>query len=467
MALVDIPFPKSSMPGQRPGEGQGRLINALCEMDGGSPLIRPTAGLTAFANAGLEMPRGFLEVGNLLYGAFEGKVATADEDGTVTVLAGDLPGTDIVSWARNNKAPSPDILLVCEQGIFEVSGGAVAPFVDDDLPAPVDITSLDGYFVVTIGDGRFFVSGLNDTVFTALGFATCQSNPDGLVRGTVSGQLWYGWGSATTEVWQDVGTTTVPLSRSSVIPVGLIARNAVAGYESGWDRGQIFVAADNTVRLLNGYTPQIISTKDVERAIQGLNDKATLEALVYVAGGHPIWSLSCALWTWEFNVATGFWHERKSRNRPRWRARTSTRFGADWVVGDMLSTWVLRVAEADFREAGEVIPMMVESGPMKEFPARLQVPAAFFDWTVGQGDLIGPEDATDPQVLISWSDDGGGSFGNPLQRDLGGEGQFSRQVRVNRCGLTTHHGRRWRLLSSSPVYRTLRAGRCEVAVRKP
>lgn len=466
MPLVDIPFAKSSMPGQRPGEGLGRNINALCEMDGGSMMIRPVAGLAVAADTGQSVPRGFLDVGGVLYAAYEDTVVTVAPTGTVTELTGLLQGTDLVFWARNNKAPTPDILLVSEQGIFTVAGGALTPFVDGDLPAPTDVTVLDGFFLVTIGDGRVFASELNDTEFNALSFATCQSSPDGLLRGTVSGQLWYGWGSATTEVWQNVGSTPFPLSRVSVIPVGLMSRNAVAGYESGWDRGQIFVAADATVRRLEGYSPVVVSTKDVERAIQTA-DKATLEAFVYMAGGHPIWSLSSDRWTWELNVATGFWHERRSLFDTRWRARASCRWGSDWIVGDRGSGQVLRVTEDAFTEAGQVIPMIVESGPTKEFPSRLQVSAAYFDWTVGQGQVRNFGDAAHPTVLVSWSDDGGGSWSKPLERSLGGEGQFAQQVRVNVLGKTSHHGRRWRLLSSSPVYRTLRGGRMQAEARRP
>jgi hypothetical protein len=42
--FVDIPFPKSSMPGQKPGEGQGSLTNCYCEEDGGVPTWRASPG---------------------------------------------------------------------------------------------------------------------------------------------------------------------------------------------------------------------------------------------------------------------------------------------------------------------------------------------------------------------------------------------------------------------------------------
>jgi hypothetical protein len=54
-------------------------------------------------------------------------------------------------------------------------------------------------------------------------------------------------------------------------------------------------------------------------------------------------------------------------------------------------------------------------------------------------------------VEISWSDDGGGTWSRPLQRTLGQQGQFGWDVRVNRTGMTTKVGRRWRIDVADPV----------------
>ena len=107
----------------------------------------------------------------------------------------------------------------------------------------------------------------------------------------------------------------------------------------------------------------------------------------------------------------------------------------------------------------------MESGPIKQFPARIQVTAAYFDFTRGAAPERGTTEAVDPQVSISWSHDGGGIWSNPLVRSLGATGKFAERVTVRRLGLTTDHGIRFRLSTSAPVYLTFRGGRAEAAQR--
>lgn len=464
---ADIPFPASSMPGQEPGEGQGRLLNAFCEVDGGVKTWRPVPGSTEFVDLTTATPRGMIVADNFLYCAQDGVVKRVSTNGVITTLTGTLSGTLPVTWAQNNKTPTRDVVVVSENGCFSVSTTAVSSFADSDLPQPNSVCALDGYFVWTIGDGRIFASDLNDVTVDALSFTTAESSPDGLLRGTVSGGQFFAWGNTSCEVYQNVGTSPFPLARVTVIPVGLIGTWAIAGSLQGWDTDQVFVAADGTVRRLRGYTPARVSTKDVERAIQSVTDKETIKATVYVADGHPIWSLSSPTWTWEYNLETGFWHERQTSNS-RWLGDQSAYFNSKWVVGKNGGSKLLYIDPAEYEDDGSAISMTIESGPVKDFPSRVYVASAMFDWTTGAAPISGTEDETNPTVSVSWSRDGGGVWSNQVSaRSLGAQGELSQSVRVNRIGISTHHGMRFRLQTSSPVYKTLRGGRCEAVARGP
>ena len=437
-------------------------------MDAEQPTWRPVQGLVEFANTMKVTPRGMVVKENLLYTAQDGFGLTVTANGVVTLLSGALSGANPVTWAQHNKSPTPDLICNTENGSFIVTSSTITSFLDPDLPQPNSITQLDGYFLWTIGDGRIFASELNSTAVNALSFTTAQANPDGLLRGTVHGQQFFAWGQSSIQVYQDVGTTPFPLSPVTIIPVGLIEQWAIAGYEPGWGGPQIFVASDGTVRKLNGYTPEVVSTKDVERAIHDVSNKALLRASVYVEVGHPIWSLSSPTWTWEYNNSTGYWHERASSNMTRWRAEQSALFFNNWIIGDTTSGKLFRIDEAVFTEDGNAIAMTLESGPVKNFPARIQVASAFFDWTTGTAPLVGSDDAVNPSVSISWSHDGGASYsGALLRRSLGTQGQVSKQIRVNRLGLSTQHGMRFRLVTTSPIYRTFRGGSVNAASRGP
>lgn len=466
-APVDIPFPLSSMPGQRPGEGQGRLINCFCEIDGNVPTWRNAPGMALFATTDGSGPRGSIVKGNLLFVAMQDTAFLISGSGSVSRISGTIDGSNPVTWAQNNRSPA-DLLVVTENDVFAVSSTSAIPLGQANLPKPNSVSMLDGFFLFTIGDGRVFASDLNSTNVNALSFTTCQSDPDGLLRGVTFGSQFFACGPASIEVYADAGTSPFPLSRQAVIPVGLAGPWAVAGFGTGWDQAPYFVAADGTVRQLQGYTAPVVSTKDVDRAIQAIADKTTLRASVHAVAGHPTVTISSPSWTWEYNVSTQKWHERKSEGLSRWRGETSIRFNNKWIVGDTLSGSLYELSEAAQDEAGQPLAMVLESGPVKQFPSRLKPYTGWFDWSTGQGLTNGSDDVVSPTVEVGISKDGGGTWNVAAVRSVGKQGEFGRPIRVNRiAGTTSQHGLRIRNVCSSPIPRSFRGGRLTVDQRLP
>lgn len=462
-----IVFPPSSRPGQKPGEAQGRLINAYLEVDGDTKRWRPVPGLVAFTDTAQSTPRGFMEVNGLLYAAFEGKLVTVTSGGVVTVLSGALDGALPVTMAQNNKAPTPDVVIVTENGPFIASGGSVASYPDSDVGSPNSVSGLGGYFLFTYGSGQITASDLNTTAINSLSTAEAESRPDSLIRGVVKGQRFYAFGTSTTEVWSDRGTSPFPLGRDDVLEFGLLSFSAVAGFEEGWDRPMLFVASDRSVRRLDGYQAVPVSTPDVQRAIENA-DPESLRASVHVVAGNPMWTLSSDEWTWEFNLTTGQWHERQSYGLMAWRGEQSIKFAGRWLVGDTESGKLLEVRDGEREEDGTVLVATFQAAPNRGFPARARIPSAFFDFVVGQGEAAGRSPIeTDPEVLVDWSMDGGASFGNAVRHSLGRQGEYRTLVRQNRAGTASHHGVTFRLRVSSPVYVALHGGYLESELRRP
>jgi hypothetical protein len=473
--MVDIPFPRSSQPGSQPGEGIGRLLNRYCEIDGEIEQWRLVPGLVAFTDTLVSGPRGSIDVNGTLYDARANAAVTVTTGGVVTALSGTLNGTAAVTWAKNNRAPTPDIVCVTEAGAFSVSASAVSNYPDTNLPQPNSVSFLDGYFLFTIGDGRIFASGVNDIWVSdsdhtqnALAFATADLS-GGLVRGTVWGPQFFAWGKKACTVYQDAATTPFPLSRTTVIPIGLASATAITGFDPGWSLAQFFVATDNTVRRLDAYQPTVVSNKDVERAIAAQVDKTQIEMSAYVCGGRRTVVVKGPNFCWELNADTGFWNERQSANLTSWRASRSVYFNGNWYYGDTLSTQILQVSASEFDEVGTSFTARLESGPVKQYPNRMRCLAAYFDFTSGQGTIGGTSDSQNPSVYVSSSIDGGGSWSTPvLRRDLGAQGQFEKMIRVNRIGgIASQHGIRFRVDSSSPVYSTFRGGSCDVKLLGP
>jgi hypothetical protein len=168
--------------------------------------------------------------------------------------------------------------------------------------------------------------------------------------------------------------------------------------------------------------------------------------------GHPMWSITGTNFTWEFDLNTLKWHERESYGLTRWRGMQTLRAYEKWLIGDRNTGNIYEVDSTNHEEAGDPLRARIESGPVAKFPSRIRVPRAEFDITTGIGIATGTDpNQTDPQVEISWSDDGGVNWSNPVFRKLGRQGITDKRIAVNRCGLSGYKGRRWRLDISDAV----------------
>lgn len=467
MPMVEVAFPTSSQPGALPGQGQGRLLNWF--FDALTKEWKPCPGFSLLADTTLENCRGMIDINGVLYVCMGEDVLTITTNGVITVLTGTVSGDGPVTWARNNKSPLPDVVLCNGTTTYTVTATDVTTFADPDWPSMRCVFNVDGYIGGLTGSAQVWLTGLNDITVSALSFEAAQSNPDDGQRAVAYGRQAFIFGPASCEIYVNAGLTPFPFQRQEVITVGLLGQWAIAGMENGWDGPLIFVASDGTVRRMDGYAATPISNDDVNRAIQSVINKDTLHAKVHVVGGHPIWSLTSLTWTWEYHLRSGLWHERKSYGEDvnRWRAEQSCKFDGSWIVGDILSTKLFRLAADRVEEDGAPLVRVIESGPTKEFPSRIACSEAHFDFSTGQGSLLGTDDEVNPKVTVQWSLDGGANWSNGINvRSLGSLGQYDKPVRVNRIGLSTGAGLRFRLTTSSPVQMSLRGGRAMVTARK-
>lgn len=470
--MSDIRFPLSSHPGRSAEEGAGRLINAYAEAlgDGARQAvsIRRAPGLSRFAEIGHHGLRGARMIDSTLLAAYADVLCAVTADGSVQVVC-PLPGTQRITIARNNRAPVPQVVAVTEHAILSLSkdGPPRAIATPDGLPFPNSVEFHQGWYFFTALEGTCYASQLNDTTFNTLDRTKEQGRGSGLLRAISFRSELFLFGPQETGVYSGAQATGFPLARQTGIPRGLIGPWAVAGHEEGWSNTLIWVGDDAVVYRLDGYAPVRVSNHDVERdlAEAARGERSAIEASVFAAGGHSFWILSMPGRTWVLDLATGAWHERESHGRDRWRGVQGYRAFGRWLVGDRASTALLEVDEDVYAEAGAPLRMRVESLPGEAFPARLAIPRADFDMVVGQGRAPEGGIVADPQVLVSWSDDGGALWSSPLTRPLGRQGRTHTRVSVLRTGVTGVQGRTWRLDVTDPVYVALLGGSMAVESR--
>ena len=456
--MPPINWPTNTAPGVNPTETGGRLINAYAEKaptgSRSEVIWRRVAGLLQRFTTAQVTIRGCLMVGSVMYVVSGNKAYSITSAYVVTELTGTVGGTGPVTMARNMKAPVPDVLIVHSSGMSQIniSGASVAVFSDGDLPSVNSICFVDGYFIVTSEAGLAYQSGINDITFASVDRTAAESDPDGLYRAVASGSDLILMGTASLEFYANAGNPVgFSFNRGVVVPVGLKGPWAVAGFEPGFADTVIFVANDNTVRKLQGYTPAKISTPELDRLLEAVTDPTALVAWVYQAAGHAYWVLSGPGWTWVFDVSTGNWHERQTYGFDDWRCRYGVNAWGKWFTFDLQSGKAFELSSTARRDGSSPLVWTLRSAQAHRFPGKAVVNKASFDFEVGVGLDAGISPIeTEPVVLIRWSDDGGRNWGNPVTRRLGTQGE-NVPIDINRAGLTGRKGRIWEMTISDPV----------------
>lgn len=466
--MAEIIFPLSSAPGVGRQESGGRLINAYAEKLGDNAraktVRRRCPGLADIKQSDTySHVRGFHFSNDVLYVAYDERLVKLTRAGSVYTITdlGALEGTGPVTFAENNE-DTPSIVVVTENGAFNVlASSAPTSYASPNLPSPNSVTSLGGYLIFTNLFGEIWATGLNTVTIASDSFTTAQSKSDSLLRGIKFRNEFFAMGRSSIEVYTNAGTQPFPLAYSTAIPRGLKGQWAVAGYQDGWSNELCWVGDDNIVYQLNGFTPVPISADcpDVERDIEAITDADDIEAYVYMHGGNAILSLSSSTWTWEYNLKTKLWHERRSYLGTRWRVSQTIKAFDDWIAGDRASGKLFAIRESAYEESGDPLIFTVESAPSSAFPGRIAIPRMDFDMEMGVGLVTGDDPAeVAPVARISWSDDGGATFCSPVERGLGRLMQVGRTISVNRTGMCSAKGRIVRVEVSDPVRVALYAG---------
>ena len=458
MPIAPLSLGSGSSPSKYAAGGAARLINCYLEQQGEDSkvpsLLTASDGLTALSTMPKTGCRAMLEVGSYLYAVFGQGFYQVDSDGVATLL-GTVPTTGLVTMARNRRA-SPQIGIV-SGGAFWVYDTAAGTFTAITGPAsatdffPLSITFVNGYGLLPVASSVFYQTNLDDfTVVNILAQAQAESNSDPNVRGAAREGEYVNFGTRSTEFWQDAGGTPFAFQRSAAIELGCLSAGAVCNV----DRTLIWVAHDGTVRLMQGYDGKRISNHAVERAIAGI-DAATLLATSWWGRGHTFYCLSSPSWTWVYDLATDKWHERASYLTSRWKASVVGRFGTRWLAGDYSTAGLYGMSETAYGEGADPLVMTVQTPPVHASPYRLQFNALFLDIVPGVGLATGAAQDVAPEVMVSWSDNGGQTWGAERRAALGRQGDMLRRAVLRRLGVTGQIGRTFRISISAAVAKGL------------
>jgi hypothetical protein len=449
-----LPIPLKSNPAFHPIGGEPKVFNAYGVLGGEdrksvSSLI-PCGGLKSFGSDTEGVCRGliYIEEETTLFTINGIRIFKFNSAGTKTEV-GLLTGDEPVIWARND-ADTVQTVIISDGRAYKLTDATLG-YLNNVLPddgIPLGVTLVGGYFLIWKADGKMYTSDLNSMTFQPLNFATAESDPDGLTACIGIQNKLYAIGTKSTEVWQIDGTTGFPLSRISgaSIDFGSLSKHTVKEI----DNKVLFVASDNTVRVVSGYQEQSVSTDEISSLIEAESDKNDLIAFVHTRNDNKFYCLQGTDWTRELNIKTGFWHNRFTDTENQWKALHHARAWGRDIFGDRLNGDLHEGDYTIYTESGAPMTWGFQTTQIHAQPNALEFLGAHFDMETGHSALN-----DEAFVMWKWSDDNGRTWKGERQLSLGNQGEYTRRVKTGHMGTCKPNGRVFWLGISDPVVRAL------------
>jgi len=454
--MARIPFAVNSYRHRDLPVSAQRVINWMAEQEPADArskvILIPTPGLQPFATLATGPTRGMRVMGSYLYVVAGTGVYRVDVAGAVLLL-GNIADGGPVSMDHNGVQLA--IVVPETQQAWVATTTTLTQITDPDFGGAVAVTVLDGFGIfVRPNSTQFFISALNDlTNYDALDYASAEGDPDNLVTCLrVGRELWL-FGERTTEVWANVGAADFPFQR---ISGAFVERGIAARFSCGQFLAVPFWLGENrVVYQAQGVQPVRISTHAIEQEIAGYTVVSDARCSVYEQEGHTFYCLTFPTEgaTWVYDRDTQVWHERESEGYDGWRATNCTAYAGAVIAGDTDNGNLYVVDPTANDEDGNQIIRVATGTEIVSSGKRIRNTRLTLDITTGVGLTSGQ--GSDPQIWLSWSNDGGRTFGNERWRSLGALGEYTARVRFSRLGESRQ--RVYRLQISDPVRCTIMA----------
>lgn len=310
---------------------------------------------------------------------------------------------------------------------YSYDGTTFAKITDPAYYPSDTVTFQDGYFIFNRSNSnQFFISLLYSIKLDATMYASAEGSPDNII-GLVSDhrQLWI-FGTESIEVWYNSGDALFPFDRIQ----GSFSHRGCAGYKTiaTLNNTVYWVGDDGVVYMANGYTPQPISTSAIQYRL-ATRGSADIRAFTYTEEGHFFYVLTIdGTVTFAFDTTTQLWHTRESINTV-WGLRNMIKSDSGLIGTDILNGNLYYVGLDHATENGQTILRQAITSPLHNGVDYFTLHKFELDMETGKA----PPNVDDI-VILSFSSDGGVSFGNEKVISLGAQGERKKRILWRRLG---------------------------------
>jgi hypothetical protein len=406
-------------------------------------------GLKSFATLSASAGRGMFVNQGTHYRVADTTLYTVSSAGVHTSL-GTIPGSGRCIF----DAIDADIVIVTGGNAYLYNGSTLTQITSANLGQPNSCASLNSQMLYDDGSGQTFrVSDVGDAAtINGLNNADAESSPDTLQRVFAFKQTAYMMGSETIELWWNSGQGNPPFDRiqGGIIDIGIDAIYSAAKSPDFL----YFFGSDKQVHAITGgaaAVDTVISTPAMAKIFQGF--ATTDDAIGWCMQLEGQW-FYCLTFpeqdaTWAFpQGGEGF--EWGTGLTGRIRANSYVLANGKHLVDDYASGDIYELDSETYTDNGETIVRTRDTAPLHgglfQIPGK-RIEMNSFEVLMETG--VGNTGAPDPVVMLSWSDDGGKTFGTERRGSIGREGQYQK---ITWSELGSFWERVMRIRISDPVY---------------
>ena len=426
------------------------LINMFIDNAGGN-YDRPTLDL--YKTLGSGEPLGMYPFfGGLAVVTFDRNIYFIDSLGGVTNITGvSLPGSN-----RPRFADDGDSLYITggEEPIQWGGVGNLTALIPGAPPNATHCVYLDGFLILNRrleAENNKVIqwSGFEDTTsWPGINIFSAVSDPDEVEGLTSSQRELYVVGQDTCEIWQNVGTSPVPFSRSHIWQYGTRAPNSILSV----DNSVIFLDQDKRFLRFSGRQFSRISEAiEEELSKYSTVDDCITSSFTWNGALYMLALFPTAGKAWSINLNDGQWSEWRGFKNGQWQRprincavydqTTNTSYAGDYSTGR-----IFQFSETTATDAGNTF-VRSRSFSQRDLGGSVRKIANFVRINMRRdvaNSYTGTIPETDPSFELRWKDDGK-DWSKWRTIPIGKKGELRHYVEFHRLGIYRTRQYEWRI----------------------
>src|SRR5882762_515961 len=334
---------------------------------------------------------------------------------------------------------------------IKLSDNSFTEIIDPAFYGADYVLFLDTFFVFNRPrTNQFYISGsmidyaqiVAMTAFDPLDIAAKSGSADPILAiWTVHKELWL-IGALTTEIWIGTGAADFyfQLVQGAYIDHGCAAQYSVAGTDVVLFWLMQDKAGHCQIMKGAGYEVENIATSYLTDLMEGMETIADAIGGIFQQNNHAFYILifPTANLTFVYDLTTNEWFRwawlDDNGNINRHRANTFMFFNNNVMIGDWETGKLYILDPAIYTDFDG--PILRRKTFLHMVGAEYErVGYTSFDADIEVGNTNTDDPALEPQLSLSWSDDRGKTYGNPVQQGFGLQGDYLTTISWNRLGM--------------------------------